>query len=432
MQQDSNPISEWGTAQKIAFRFVFVYLVLYNLPFPFAIPSTSFPFTWLNEIGAKYGNLLGMIVPWVGKNILQIEGVVQNTPTGSGDRLFDYILTGTFLVLAFLIGIIWTGFARKRANYEYLHQCLCVYVRFSLANSMIGYGAYKVIKSQFPNPFLNKLVQPFGEASPMGLVWTFMGFSEPYNIFTGSAEMLGGILLVSPRLTTLGALVCIGVMSNVFMLNMSYDIPVKLYSGNLLLMSFFLLSPDLKRLARLFIFNRSVESVDYKPLFRNSRLNVASKLLAVTFIIFITVISLMESQDNKIYYENLRKQTALYGIWIVDEFEVEGEIKPPLLTDETRWRRVIFQFPTSMAIQRMNEKSKIYDTLVNTVDKTIDIKGEDQKGKFSYERPNAETLSFQGKLNDKETKIKFHRLDEKSFLINNRGFNWINENPYNR
>ena len=28
----------------------------------------------------------------------------------------------------------------------------------------------------------------------MGLLWTFMGASLPYVIFTGAAEMLGGLL----------------------------------------------------------------------------------------------------------------------------------------------------------------------------------------------------------------------------------------------
>lgn len=57
----------------------------------------------------------------------------------------------------------------------------------------------------------------------MGLLWNFIGASAAYTIFTGVAEVLGGLLLVARRTALLGALVCIGVMSNVVLLNFSYD-----------------------------------------------------------------------------------------------------------------------------------------------------------------------------------------------------------------
>ena len=122
-------------------------------------------------------------------------------------------------------------------------------VRFTLATAMLLYGAEKVIPEQFGTPLPSDLLEPIGEGSPMHLLWTFMGTSIPYVIFTGAAEMLGGLLLAARRTTLLGALVCIGVLSNVVMLNLSYDVPVKLYSSHLLLMAVFLAAPDLRRLA---------------------------------------------------------------------------------------------------------------------------------------------------------------------------------------
>jgi hypothetical protein len=40
----------------------------------------------------------------------------------------------------------------------------------------------------------DRLLKPYGESSPMGLLWTFMGYSTGYNLFTGGAEALGGLL----------------------------------------------------------------------------------------------------------------------------------------------------------------------------------------------------------------------------------------------
>jgi hypothetical protein len=76
---------------------------------------------------------------------------------------------------------------------------------------MIGYGAAKVISSQFPPPTLDRLMQPYGDSSPMGLLWTFMGASEPYTMFVGFAEMISGILLFPRKTSTLGALMSVGV-----------------------------------------------------------------------------------------------------------------------------------------------------------------------------------------------------------------------------
>ncbi len=435
MQENIYPTPQWNLAKKIAFRFVFVYFLLYNLPFPFNIPANIFPFNLLNIIGEKYNSLLALIVPWVGKHILQISYEVNTTDTGSGDRTFDYVLVLCFFAIALFVTVSWTLFDRKRPNYDYLHQLLRIYVRYSLATIMISYGAVKVIKSQFPYPFLSKLVQPFGDSSPMGLLWTFMGFSEPYNTFAGGAEMLGGGLLVFPQITTLGALICIGVMSNVLMLNMSYDVPVKLFLFHLILMAIFLLAPDLRRLMYLFILNYKVEGVVFRPLFERQSLNRLGDIFGVVFIFIVSIGLLLEAYEGRKIYGDLAPKPPLYGIWVVDEFEINGEVKAPLLTDETRWRRVIFEFAESATIQNMSEKKDYFMLKLDMEKKTLELgkyQDENWKANFSFEQPNLETMTWQGKLDDKPAHLKLHRLDETKFLLNSRGFRWVNEYPYNR
>src|SRR5262249_52265293 len=119
----------------------------------------------------------------------------------------------------------------------------------------------------FPGPGLDRLLQPFGDASPMGLLWTLMGASKLYNVFSGTAEMLGGLLLTLRRTTLLGALVSAAVLVNVVMLNFSYDVPVQLFSLHLLAMSLFLPLPDMRRLADLFLWNRPAPAARIEPLF---------------------------------------------------------------------------------------------------------------------------------------------------------------------
>ena len=51
------------------------------------------------------------------------------------------------------------------------------------------------------------------------------------------------------RTALFGALICLADTVQVSMLNMTYDVPVKMLSFHLVLMALFLLAPDLPRLA---------------------------------------------------------------------------------------------------------------------------------------------------------------------------------------
>src|SRR5262249_1794290 len=70
---------------------------------------------------------------------------------------------------------------------------------------------------------------------------------------------IGGVLLFYRRTTTLGALWLVGVLANVVALNFFFDVPVKLYSSNLLLGSGFLALPDSARLWNVLIAKRPTQ-----------------------------------------------------------------------------------------------------------------------------------------------------------------------------
>lgn len=417
----------WNQATRILFRFAFAYLVLYNLPFPLSL------IPYVEVIAQPYNTLWNALVPWVGSHIFQVQ--ISILPNGSGDTTYNYVQVFCFLVLAVLATIIWTVLDRNRKNYERLHEWLRVYIRFSLAATMIVYGAVKVIKSQFPDPPLDRLLQPYGESSPMGLLWTMMGASTSYNIFTGAAEMLGGLLLTTRRTTLLGALVCMGSMANVAMLNFSYDVPVKLYSLHLLAMAIFLALPDCKRLANMFILNRAVEPFDSRPLFKRQWLNRSAFILRTLFIVGFTSYWLYIAYDGVKSYGSLAPKSPLYGIWNVDEFEIDGQIRPPLVTDDLRWRRVVFDTPGRMAIQLMDEMRRRYTLKLDPDKKTLDIGSRDDpawKASFSYEQPEPQLLTLAGTLGDKTIRARLRRIETPQFLLTNRGFHWINEFPFNR
>lgn len=164
---NEQPQQRWHPFTRTAFRFAFVYLLLYNLPFPL----TAFPH--VNKVAEWYNSIWTWIVPRLAKAVLNREvAIVFN---GSGDRLYDYLLVALLLLISLVAAIIWTVLDRKRPAYPTLYRWLNLYVRFALGTTMIGYGAFKVIMSQFGPPTLDRLMQTYGESSPMGLLWTFMG-----------------------------------------------------------------------------------------------------------------------------------------------------------------------------------------------------------------------------------------------------------------
>ena len=417
----------WGLAQKVLLRFAFCYLVLYNLPFPLDYVFLS------TNVAKPYQDLWNFIVPWVGEDLFNVDPSVL--PNGSGDTTYNYVQVFCFLMLALAATAIWTFLDRKRANYARLHEWLRVYVRFALALTMIGYGAAKVIPSQFPAPSLDRLLQPYGDSSPMGLLWTFMGASLTYSVFGGLSEMLGGLLLISRRTTLLGALVSIGVMTNVVLLNFSYDVPVKLFSSHLLLMAIFLTLPDLRRLANLLVFNRRVEPAEIQPLFRRKWLQRGALALRTVFFVGFAIFLLNQAYQGTKQYGSRAPKPPLYGIWNVEDFVMDGQARPPLITDEARWRRVVFDYPGVIAIQLMGDSRQRYRLALDAGKKSLALtKRDDPKwqSRLSYRQPEPQFLAMEGTFDGHKVQARLRRVDESKFLLVSRGFHWINEYPFNR
>src|SRR5208282_4243632 len=253
--------------------------------------------------------------------------------SGSGDKTFDWVLAFCLLVFAALATAIWSLLDRRRENYATLYKWFRLFIRFALASQLVGYGMAKVIPLQMPFPFLTRLLEPFGNFSPMGVLWSSVGASPAYEIFAGSAEMLRGILLIIPWTTTLGALVCLADMTQVFMLNMTYDVPVKLFSFHLLLMALFLLAPELQRLSDFFFRNRTVAPSMQRRLFKTRRANRIAFALQIVFGIWMVGTAAYGGWDDWHQYGGGRPTSALYGIWNVDELSIDGQLRSSLLTD---------------------------------------------------------------------------------------------------
>ncbi len=248
-----------GGLVQFALRFSVLYWLLYSLPQPFRSIAPSF----LRPVLGVYTDGMDAVVRWTAAVVFGVQGEMVG-PNGSGDTTYAYVSLFVGFVLASVGAVVWSLIGRLRAralgNDRVINDLLRSYLRYVLAATMIGYGLAKVgfIRNQFSSPGEYQLARTYGESSPMGLLWTFMGASRVYTFFGGLGELLGGVLLLWRRTTTLGAIVVMGVMTNVVMLNFAYDVPVKQYSAHLVVMAMFLLLPEARRLANVVVLNRPV------------------------------------------------------------------------------------------------------------------------------------------------------------------------------
>ena len=330
----------WSRPKRVLFRFVFVYLILYCLPFPLGLFSEpNVGVDHFDKAVKHFENASNAALAWFGNNVLFIEKDLAPFETGSGDTTLNYVALAMHTTLAVIIAGIWSLLGR-RSNHSRLADLLRTYVRYLLAVTMLGYGTAKFNGGQFAHGDGIWLVTNWGDSSPMGVFWNFMAASPAYTAFSGIAECVGGVLLLWRRTTTLGAMVTSAVMLNVVLINFCYDVPVKLYSAHLLLMAIGLLLRDAPRLAALLLLHRPSDPLPLRlPLSRwifwPERL---VKIAFVCWILFVNGKTVYEYQQDK-----LEPPDPLDGLYEVAEFVRDGAVVPPLLTDTTRWQNLFLK-----------------------------------------------------------------------------------------
>jgi uncharacterized membrane protein YphA (DoxX/SURF4 family) len=431
--QPESRMPDWSLACRVAFRFCFLYFGLFCISNQvlgglFPIPEVDVP-----DPASLWP--MRQITFWTAAHIFRAKLPLVYADSGSGDKTFDWVLAFCLLVFAALATGIWSIVDRKRKNYVTLYKWFRLFIRLALAGQMVEYGMAKVIPLQMPFPYLTKLLEPFRDFSPMGVLWSSIGASTGYEIFAGSAEMLGGILLIVPRTTMLGALVCLGDMTQVFMLNMTYDVPVKLFSFHLLLMALFLLAPDFQRLADFFLCNRTVARSAQPQLFSSRRANHIALAVQIAFGVWLVGTGAYSGWGNWHTRGGGRPKSPLYGIWNVDELLIDGKLRSPLLVDYDRWRRVVFDFPDRMAFQRMDDSFARYGASINVDDKTLALTKDNDKNwaaKFTFERVAQNQLILDGNMDSHKIHMQLMLVDRGKFLLVSRGFHWIQEYPFNR
>lgn len=298
---------------------------------------------------------------------------------------------------------------------------------------LISYGMVKVFKLQFPSPGLYRLTQPYGESSPMGLAWTFLGFSKGYNYFMGIAEVLAGFLLFRRTLTA-AAIITLMTTANVMAVNYFYDVPVKILSNILVSMTLFLLSYNFKELFNFFLGNKPEKlSIIEKPEFSNKHLSKIHNGLKYIILIYALGYGGYQCYSQVKEYGDEAPKHKLYGGYEVENYLINGDT---ISNDTSNWKMIYFPYDWAARINKENNKMLRYNLEYDTLAFTMKFKLQsDTTDQYHFNYKNITSgLKLSG-IHGKDSvflKLKTIIKDDKDFLLMNRGFHWINETPFNR
>jgi uncharacterized membrane protein YphA (DoxX/SURF4 family) len=422
---DDEPVA-WSLGTRIGFRFCVVYLGLFCLTFAQII----FVFVgvlarWLPD-GAVIWQMVALepITGWVGRTVLGVDTVLQPS-TGSGDQAAIWVYVFCLLATAAIATAVWSVVDRRRRRYPRLATWFTVFLRLCLGGQMLFYGFAKLIPTQMPSPPLASLVEPFGNLSPMAVLWLQVGTSHPYEMALGAIEVVAGVLLFIPRTATLGALVSLAGTGQIFLLNMTYDVPVKILSFHLVLISALLLAPKARRLVDVLVLGRGVGPEERSALFDSQRRNRIATITQIALGAWVLIGGLALNLQAWTEYADGRPKPDLYGIWQVTDFSVDGRPQPPLSSDVTRWQRVIFDRPEVVTYQLMN--GELVDVPATQTGDTLALP--DADGAFVVNR-SEDHLRLDGRLRDTHVTINLERQSLDDFTLRNRGFHWVQEAPY--
>jgi uncharacterized membrane protein YphA (DoxX/SURF4 family) len=422
MRNTDAPVAAWSLWRRFAFRLLFAYMVFFS----FGLANNSdFDWSWLT-----LNPLWHALVPWLGKHVLHLQPDITIFTNGSGDTRYDWLLASFWVLSALVAAIVWSLVDRRRAHYEKLFRILRVWVRYALAYQMLNYGFAKIFKLQFPMPDPGTLTETYGESSPMKLAWTFMGYSPAYTMFGGWMEVIGGALLLFRRTTTLGALVLVAVLSNVVMLNYCYDVDVKLLSAQLLLMAVWLVLPDARRLVDMLVLHRPTQPLLllWQPATRRGVW--ARRIVKYGLIAFIGISNIRGAIRDLREYGDSALKPMWYGAYEVEQLIRGGKVVEQRLDDPQRWR--IAAFGRFRGAVRLADGT--YQGFATPKDGRIEQRTEDNEHHYmSFAMPDANHVVLSGKFLpfNEDVKVTLKKLDDKHFLLLNRGFHLINELPFN-
>lgn len=328
------PSSQWSGAEKILFRFVFIYFFLQVVPLDY-----------------KY---YAQILSWNSLGYRELFYLSRYSPKflSGADSFLNW---GIVAVIAAIGSAVWTILDKTSGEYNRLYYWLRVLVRYRLAVGILAYGFLKFFPEQSPLPSLSHLNTNYGDFSAWKLFSISLGVVPTYESFLGLVEIVGGLLLLYRKTATIATLIILPFTGNVFFSNLAYEGGEYVYSLYLISLALFLFSFDAIRLFNLLSLEKATIPNRFQPVFSENWQRTGRLVAKVGFIIFFVFFYGYQTyaghQKGSYQYPQQPGLAQAAGVYNVSRFKVNGKELPYSKTDSLRWKDVVFEKWATLSVR---------------------------------------------------------------------------------
>lgn len=355
--------------KKIFWRLALLYVLFYIFPHKLEYHSGYDPHAL---------TLWDGITTWFGKTFFDWEFTTGQFYRGYDSKyeLSRYMVISILACIGTMIWLFIDSYLKKEYTQK-LKVLVRTVVRYHVGFILISFGLAKIFMLQFGTIGIEQLEKTIGETTAMGFMWIFMSYSKVYVMAAGWIEFIGGILLLFRKTTFLGALILLGAMANVVLMDIGYDVSVTLFAIQLFLLIMLLLTDRFKNLYDFFIVNKTTTPQIYFPLFGTPRYRKAGMILKALLLLTIFFFNLNDTRD-RIANEIHNRYAWLTSFHDVETFVRNGDSIPKTTKEETRWKSITFNglsyFPESLQIVQQNNSRTRYKFEMDTISESLRIK----------------------------------------------------------
>ncbi|WP_028665311.1 hypothetical protein [Runella zeae] len=419
MSNQPNVGSAWSNLEKNAFRFFSIFFFIQVLPFD-----------------SRFFQQL-VSVDLFSISYRDIFYLSRYSPSFVGhDNPLNWLIVG---VLAGIGAIVWAKVDTTSTDYNKLYYWLRVLLRYRLAIGLIAYGFIKLFPLQAPLPSISNLNTNYGDFSAWKLFSLGLGVVPNYQSFLGLVEIIGGLLLLNRKTTTIATLIIIPFTGNVFVSNIAYEGGEYIYSFYLVSIALFLFAYDALRVFNLVSLELPTAPHRFQPVF-SEQWQKARLTLKTTFIFFFVILYGYKTyagyKEGPYQFPQKAGLPRAEGIYNVSVFAVNDSILPYSKTDSTRWQDVVFEQWNTISI-RSNRPVKIAHTKTeeifqNDSDRSYEYAGSQGRHYYSYEWNTSNNVLYLKNRNPNHSNesltLHFTQPNDSTFVL--KGINEKRDSVY--
>ncbi|KFF22258.1 hypothetical protein [Chryseobacterium sp. JM1] len=350
-----------------------------------------FPLTFLGDFQQSWSLFLwGDLTELIVKNIFKIN---QSRIDFSSDSSSMFALV---MILATVSGLA-VVMIKKKYQQRILDLSKEIIVLY-LAVVLMKYGFDKIFKAQFYLPEPNILYSRFGNLDRDILFWSTMGTSRLYSVSAGILEILTALLILFRKTRVLGLLISIGILINIFLINIGFDISVKFFSLILLFMAVFALKDDWIPLYRFLILKQEVKPEEKREI--NPKFQPVWVFFRTAFVGLSLAVIIFPFIDSGNFNDDTADRPFLHGAF--KNLDTDSDIQ-----------YVFFHRNSYLILMDKNEKMVDFHYLQGSKNQIIieDYKNRKTKVNYLYQKKDSLlTLNF-GKYMIKTKKLNWRKMN---------------------